>query len=398
MKILITQDTDWIKRYPGQQHHLADRFSLKGHEIRVIDYEILWRKEGKRELYSKRQVFNNVSKVIKNANITVIRPALLKIPMLEYISMLFTYSREINRQIREFKPDILIAHTILSDYLAIRASKKNNIPIVLHLTDVEYCAVSPKLLQPLAKIIESKNLKNADKVVTINEKLKDFAIKMGSNPEETYVVRAGIDLERYDPNIDDSEIRKEYGIKEDDIVLFFMGWLYHFSGLKEVTVELSRIKKRKPMIKFLIVGAGDAFNDLQRIIEEHHLDNQVILTGKQPYERIPAFIASSDICLLPAYNNEIMRNIVPIKMYEYMAVGKPVIATKLPGIVKEFGDDHGVIYVDRPEEVVEKAIELVTNGASKELGSKARGFVKGLSWDNITDEFERIIEEVRSGK
>lgn len=398
MKILITQDTDWIKRYPGQQHHLADRFSLKGHEIRVIDYEILWRKEGKRELYSKRQVFNNVSKVIKNANITVIRPALLKIPIFEYISMLFTYSHEINRQIREFKPDVVVVHSILSDYLAIRSAKKNNIPIVLHLTDVEYYAVPYKLLQPLAKIIESKNLKNADKVVTINEKLKDFAIKMGANPEETYVVRAGIDLERYDPNIDGGEIRKEYGIKEDDIVLFFMGWLYNFSGLKEVAVELSKIKKRNPMIKLLIVGDGDAFDDLQKIREEYHLDNQVILTGKQPYESIPAFIASSDICLLPAYNNEIMCDIVPIKMYEYMAVGKPVITTKLPGVMKEFGDDHGVIYVDRPEEVVEKAIELVTKGALKEQGSKARSFVKGLSWDIITAEFERILEEVIKGK
>jgi hypothetical protein len=55
---------------------------------------------------------------------------------------------------------------------------------------------------------------------------------MGANPEETYVVRAGIDLERYDPNIDGSEIRDRYRIKEDDSVLFFMGWLYDFSGLK----------------------------------------------------------------------------------------------------------------------------------------------------------------------
>ena len=74
------------------------------------------------------------------------------------------------------------------------------------------------------------------------------------------------------------------------------------------------------------------------------MDNQVILTGKQPYECIPKFLAAADICLLPAYPTEkIIQDIVPIKMYEYMAMGKPVITTKLPGVMKEFGEDRGVI-------------------------------------------------------
>ena len=54
-------------------------------------------------------------------------------------------------------------------------------------------------------------------------------------------------------------------------------------------------------------------------------------------------ILSRYICLLPAHKNEIMMNIVPIKIYEYMAMGKPVIATKLPGLVKEFGEDSGIL-------------------------------------------------------
>ena len=52
----------------------------------------------------------------------------------------------------------------------------------------------------------------------------------------------------------------------------------------------------------------------------------------------------ANICLLPAYNNEVMRNIVPIKIYEYLEMGKPVIAIKLPGITKEFGKNNEVVY------------------------------------------------------
>ena len=395
MKILITQDTDWLKKGPHQQHHLAERLSLRGHEVRVIDYEILWRSEGKKELYSGGQIFYNVSKIFKDAGITVIRPGILKIPVLDYVSMVFTYHHEIDKQMKEFTPDILIVQSILSDYLAMRLSKKNNIPFIFSLIDVEHRLVPFKLLQPIAKIIESKILKNADRVITINEKLGDYAIKMGANPDETYVVTAGIDLERYDPNIDGSEIRREYGIKQDDSVLFFMGTLFNFSGLKEVALELAKIKDEKPNIKLLFVGKGDAFDDLQKIKEEHDLNSQMILTGRQPYERIPEFLAAAGICLLPAYLNEtLMQHNVPIKMYEYMAMGKPVITTKLPGVMKEFGEGHGVIYVDKPEDALEKAVELIDNGTVNEEGLKARRFVEKYSWDDIVDEFEGILEGV----
>jgi len=402
MKVLIVQDSDWLKRNIHQQHHIAERLVLKGHEIRVIDYEISWQTEGKKELFSKRQVFYNASKIFKDANIMVIRPGILKIPILNYVSILFTYHHEIGKQMKEFKPDILIVHSILSDYLAMKLSKKNNIPFIFHLIDVEHLLIPFKLLQLIGKIIESKILKNADRVITINEKLRDYAIKMGANPDKIHVVRAGIDLKRYDQNIDGVGIRKRYGIKEEDAVLFFMGWLYHFSGLKEVALELAKIKDEKPNIKLLIVGDGDAFNDLQKIREKYHLDNQVILTGKQPYEKIPEFIAASDICLLPADpTEEIMQDIVPIKMYEYMAMGKPVITTKLPGVMKEFGEDHGVIYLDKPEDVLKKAIDLIDNGTLKEHGLKARKFVERCNWDDIVDEFEKVLEEVikvRGGK
>ena len=395
MKILVIQDTDWIKRNPGQQHHLAERLLLRGHVLRVIDYEILWQTQGKKELYSRRQVYPNISKIFRDAGITVIRPGILKVPILNYASMIFTYNHEINKQIKEFKPDVIVSHSILTNYLALRLSKKNNIPFVFHMTDAQHTIIPHGFLQPVGKVIENRILRNADRVVTINDKLRDYAIGMGANPDKTHVVKAGIDLERYDPDTGNGEIRERYGIARDDRVLFFMGWLYHFSGLKEVAIELSKIKNEK--IKFLIVGDGDAFNDLQSIREDYHLGNQVILAGKQSYETIPQFIAASDVCLLPAYLNETMRDIVPIKLYEYLAMGKPVIATKLPGVVKEFGYGNGVLYSKTPGEVVSMAIDIAENGGIDNLGMKAREFVEKYDWGSVVDEFEGILEEVIEG-
>jgi glycosyltransferase involved in cell wall biosynthesis len=114
---------------------------------------------------------------------------------------------------------------------------------------------------------------------------------------------------------------------------------------------------------------------------------------------MPSFIAASDICLLPAYPNEIvMQHIVPIKLYEYLAMGKPAISTGLPGVIAEFGEGHGVVYVDRPEEVVAKAIELAGSGTLKDLGARARRVVEKNDWNTIADEFERVLEEAIVGK
>ena len=393
MRILITQESDWLKRNPAQQHHLAEMLSLSGHEVWAIDYEVLWRKQDKRELYSRRQVFNNVSKIHDGARITVIRPGIIKIPWLDYASLVFSHRREIYWQLKELTPDVIIGWGILNSYLSARAAKANKIPFIYYWIDVLHRLIPFRPFQIMGKLVESKTLKQADRILVINDKLRDYVIELGASPERTGVLRAGIDTKQFNADSNHGTVRKQYGLNDKDIVLFFMGWLYNFSGLKEVALQFAQVRNDK--LKLLIVGEGDAYEELQKIGEKYNLQDRFILTGKKPYHEIPNFIAASDVCLLPAYPNEpIMQDIVPIKVYEYMAMKKPVIATKLPGVMKEFGQDNGVVYIDKPEDAVAKAVELVQSGEIEELGSKARSFVERNSWDNITSEFEKILEEV----
>jgi glycosyltransferase involved in cell wall biosynthesis len=375
-----------------------ERLSLKGHEIRVVDYDIDWRKEKRKKWYTKRKVYENVHKICPGAQIQVIRPGTLKMPVLEYLSLWLSHKKEIKRQIREFQPDVIVAFGIINSYLASKIARKHKIPFVYYWIDVLHTLITIKPFQVLGKKLEKATIKNSSKVITINKKLAEFVTGLGAEKEKTCVIGAGIDLIRFDPKVHGSEVRKTYGIRKDDLVLFFMGWLYDFSGLKEVALELAKIKDEKPNVKLLIVGDGDAFDDLQRIRKNYHLDNQILLTGKQSYGSISKFIAAADICLLPAYPTEkIMQDIVPIKMYEYLAMRKPVIATRLPGLSKEFGEDQGVIYVDKPEDVLKKAIVLIDNETLQEYGLKARRFVERYNWEDIVNEFEGILAEVVQG-
>jgi glycosyltransferase involved in cell wall biosynthesis len=87
-----------------------------------------------------------------------------------------------------------------------------------------------------------------------------------------------------------------------------------------------------------------------------------------------------------------MMNIVPIKIYEYMAMGKPVIATNLPGLKKEFGNNNGVVYIENPEQTLEKAIYLSENYMIKSEGNKASLCSRDQDWNKITNEFESILK------
>jgi len=392
MKILITQETDWLKRNPAQQHHLAEMMSLRGHEVRVIDYELLWQNAASKHLCSHRKIFENVTKIHQGAKVTVVRPGFLRLPLLHYVSMAATHRAEVSRQVKEFAPDVIMGFGIVNSLWAANAARRHGIPFVYYWIDVLHRLIPGKAFQPLGLYIEKLALKRSDRVLVINEKLSELVTKLGAPEDRTTVLRAGIDDQLFNPAISGETIRKQYGLSKEDIILFFMGWLYKFSGLKEVALQLAQ--NPDPRLKLLIVGEGDLYKELERIQREHGLQGRLVLAGRKDYAEIPAHIAAADICLLPAYPGEkIMQDIVPIKLYEYMAMRKPVISTRLPGVVMEFGETNGIAYVDRPEAVIQKALELVNSNTLNTLGLKAGEFAAKNSWQKIADEFESILKK-----
>ncbi len=388
MRILVVQESDWTEVGPHQSHHLMERLSQRGHEIRVIDFEIRWRAHKDYTFISQRRVINNYHKAVEGGNVTVIRPPFIRAPILDYVSLLYSHRDEIEKQIQEFQPDVIVGFGILNANMAIRLAKKYNVPFFYYIIDELHRLVPEKSFRKIARIVESQNMAAADRVISINEGLREYTIQMGADPDKTEVIRAGVDLDAFNPD-DRKGIRTKYGIANDETVLFFMGWLYEFSGLKEVALDLA--ERQNPKIKLLILGKGDLWDTLQAIRRVHGLEDQIIMEPWVPYAEVPKYIMAADICILPAYKNEIMMNIVPIKMYEYMAAGKPVLATSLPGLMKEFGETNGVLYAESSERVLEKAIELIETGNIEPEGKRAKNFVTPLKWDDLTDTFQQTL-------
>ena len=401
MRILVVQESDWIKRNPHQQHHLMELLGLRGHQIRVIDYEVEWKTgelgEGDTKHKTSRKIFNSYKKVYNTDNVTVIRPPLVKMPVLNYFSVIYYHRKEIKHQIEVFKPDVIVAFGILNANIASRIAKKAKIPFVYYFIDVLHQLIPEKSFRGIGKQITKRTIKNSSYVLTINRKLSETAVELGADPHKMDIIDAGINLKQFNYKQHNGfKLRRYFRIKNDDIVLFFMGFLYNFAGLKELAMELGKNKSKYPNIKLLIVGDGDSFEALKLIQKKYDMEDQLILTGRQKYKLMPDFIGTSDICILPAYKDEIiMQDIVPIKIYEYMAMKKPVIATRLPGLVSEFGEKNGLVYINRPEEVLEVVHERFKNKKDlEEVGNLGYNFVQENDWRTLAIKFERILENL----
>lgn len=369
-----------------------ERMLMKNHEVTVIDYDILWMKKDSCPVLKPIEYMAANGKVVKEATIRLIRPAILQLSYLCYLSIPFTHGHAIFKEIKRSRPDIILSFGILNGYVGQKISRLFGIPFVCYLIDHLHTLLPIKAGIPVARSLEKRVIRNSKKVFVINNGLKDYAISMGAKSGNVVVISGGVDYKSYlMASSKRNETRAKYGIPEDAYVIFFMGWIYHFSGVKEVAKALS---KWNGPIKFvlMVVGEGDAYQDLLAIKATNNLRN-LLLLGKQPYDRIPELLAAADICILPAYPDAPeMQNIVPIKLYEYLAAGKPVVPTKIPGIVKEFGYDNWIFYVSSPEEVLPKCASLIEKIDLKEEGRKIANASSRFDWKSIVERFEGELE------
>jgi len=130
----------------------------RGHEVRVIDFEIGWRDRRTRERIAPRRVVVDVHKVCDDVSVTVVRPAFIRLRILDYISSAISHSLEIRRQIREFRPDVVVGLGILNGFSGIRLSRTSRIPFVYYLIDTLHRLVPEPAFRGLSKFLQESNV------------------------------------------------------------------------------------------------------------------------------------------------------------------------------------------------------------------------------------------------
>ncbi|OLC19692.1 MAG: hypothetical protein AUH33_05245 [Chloroflexi bacterium 13_1_40CM_68_21] len=397
MRILATQETDWISRNPIIHHRLLEWLSTHGSEVRVIDYDIDWAKKAG-PIRQGREEFPGIHKYYADARIRLVRPAMLRLPLIARLSWLFGNWRELRAIFRDATPDVVIAYGISNALLTLGFCRARRRSFVYHVMDALHTHADSAPVRLVARTIEALTMRHADRVVVVSKGLGRYAVAMGAPADRVDVVPIGVRKIPADPELG-ARARTLLGVGEEDVMLIFVGWQYPFSGLRELVQDFARRGAEVPWLRLVIVGSGELYGELQRIRSASGLERQVIMTGQRPVDEVGGLIEGADFGLLPAYRNETMEHLVPTKVVEYMEHGKPVVATRLPGLEAEFGALPGILYIDRPEETIDRIKALGANGASaairraaRQLGETSRAAIQqGDDWDTVTLNFQSIL-------
>ncbi|MFX1378910.1 MAG: glycosyltransferase [Promethearchaeota archaeon] len=394
MNILVLQETDWLTRGPNTQHHVFERISKDNNiNITVLDYDIDRLMRSKSILIKKCQ-YSNIHRTIDNSRVKIIRTAHIQVPYLRRISSLITNFFEMLKLLRINRPDIIIGFSLTNGIIGLFLSKLYRIPYVFYYIDKLHTLVPIHFVRKIALFFSQILFRYSDKVIVVTKSLQNYVLNQGVKIEKVKILLNGVSLENTIVNRNKLEnLKIKYSIKEDDFVLFFMGYFYDFAGLKEI-IDYYNIKILNTTLKFkfILVGDGGIYNQLIKHCEKIKAD-WVIFTGRIPFFEITEYIELADLCLMSFDLNDITREITPVKIMEYLAMKKPVLSNSLPGVMNEIGKDNGVIYAKNQIDLIKK-IELLSLNREKlrEIGQEGFKLIKKYyTWPNILHDFKQIL-------
>jgi glycosyltransferase involved in cell wall biosynthesis len=394
MKLLGLQETDWLTRGPHTQHHIFERLSTNDNfHITVFDYDIdkILRLGS---LIIKKQIYTNIHKAVMDSKVTIIRTAHIQVPFLRRFSSLITTFFELLKYIRKNRPDTIIGFSITNGLIGLILAKVFRIPYIFYYIDLLHTLVPISYAQYFAKLISRFLFKNSDHIVVVTDFLNRYVLSEGVPQKKVTTLLNGISLENTLVNTERlSALRSKLGVTKNDFVILYMGYLYDFAGLKQIIDYYnSDVKSGILNLKFLIVGDGGIYKDLLNYIKE--IDAEwVFMTGKVPFFEITEYIELSNLCLMSFALNNVTKDITPVKIMEYMAMKKPVLSNSLPNVVKEIGENNGVIFARNQKDLIKKIGELVGKKDSL-TGIGLQGFnliKKQYVWPIILNRLKKII-------
>lgn len=220
--------------------------------------------------------------------------------------------------------------------------------------------------------------KHSDHIVVVTPAFKEYLNKSWNVPlEKMSVVVNGVETERFRPQSSDPEIRRQLGIPDNQFVAAYVGTMGMAHGLETLLQVAALLQDRAPQITLLMVGDGGNRNDLLKIVAGRQLRNLVV-AEPQPREKIPAIINSADVCLSLLKNQAVFKTVIPTKMLEYMACGRPVVLSvggQAEQILREA--DAGIsVEAENPAAITDAILAMYSDPAArKRFGENGRKYV-----------------------
>lgn len=280
---------------------------------------------------------------------------------------------ELHRLMKKKQIHVVRTHRYRSNLYGRLAAFLAGVPVIIASVHDNYRTDK----RPKRRIMNRILSKITDKIVAVSEDVKEDIIRYDSiDPSKIEVIPNGIDVERFNPEKNTTDIRKEFSLEEDDIVIGFIGRIVPAKGLEYLLNALPYLKEEFKSIKLLIVGEGSLMEELKERAKKNNIFDNILFIGRR--RDIPEILASINIFVMPSIAEGL-----PNALLEAMAMGKPIVTTEVGGIPEIVKNGfNGLLVPPRDTLSLSKAIkELISNDRlAAKLGQAARDLV----YDNLS--------------
>ena len=285
-------------------------------------------------------------------------------PRFIYELMELAYSavayRRLARAIREHRPDCLYERYNLFQPAGVWIKRRYRLPLLLEVNApifnerAHYDGIS---LQKLARWSERYTWRNADMVLPVTRVLADRVRQEGVPAERIVVIPNGINTQRFGARLDTAEAKRALGL-EGRLVLGFTGFVRDWHGMDKVIDFIAR-DGAKANSHLLVVGDGPARTALEQQAQGLGVADRVSFTGVVQRDDVARHVAAFDIALQPA----VVAYASPLKLFEYLALGRAIIAPSQPNICEILTDGENALLFDpqNPAGLVEAIQRLMAD-------------------------------------
>ncbi len=299
--------------------------------------------------------------------------------------------RKILNLIKKQNPDVIHERFHVPNPYSIKICEKLRIPKVL---EVNSLYIEEGVYSGRAKEIaveqRKKLFEQCKAIITQTETLKNMIKDLTDKP--IYVVPNGVDTEKFRPDVYCEDIKRLLSI-EDEVIVTFVGSFRKWHGVDQIPKIAKRFEGKK--VKFLLIGSGELFEHVKKI----KTDNMILL-GAKSHDEIPKYLALSDILIAP-FNDEYFRGFGfwwnPVKLFEYMAAGKPIVSYDYEEVRKIVRNAGLLAKPSDLKDFIEKLKYLVEDEKlRKEMGKKGREIaVREYDWKirakQTVDVYKKIL-------